>query len=165
MLRVRDIGAEALCELLACFALRLQIGAPGADIPGSYWGESEAGLIGCDLYVRADTPVHSVLHEACHFVCMTPARRSGLNTDAGGDYAEENAVCYLQIVLADYLDGTSRAALCADMDRWGYSFRLGSAAAWFDNDAEDALAWLHVNNLLTATGSPAWCLRGEVPAA
>ena len=25
---------------------------------------------------------------------------------------------------------------------WGYSFRLGSAAAWFAEDAEDARDWL-----------------------
>ena len=30
------------------------------------------------------------------------------------------------------------ARLMADMDAWGYSFRLGSARAWFENDAEDA---------------------------
>ena len=28
------------------------------------------------------------------------------------------------------------------MDAWGYSFRLGSSANWFYNDADDALAWL-----------------------
>jgi len=28
------------------------------------------------------------------------------------------------------------------MDAWGYSFRLGSARAWFENDAEDAIGWL-----------------------
>ncbi len=30
----------------------------------------------------------------------------------------------------------------ADMDAWGYSFRLGGAAAWFGSDADDARAWL-----------------------
>ncbi len=28
--------------------------------------------------------------------------------------------------------------MCRDMDEWGYSFRLGSAANWFAEDAEDA---------------------------
>jgi hypothetical protein len=27
-------------------------------------------------------------------------------------------------------------------DEWGYTFRLGSTRAWFENDAEDALAFL-----------------------
>ena len=30
----------------------------------------------------------------------------------------------------------------ADMDAWGYTFRLGSARAWFERDAEDAAAFL-----------------------
>jgi hypothetical protein len=34
------------------------------------------------------------------------------------------------------------------MDTWGYTFRLGSAQAWFDNDAEDARAWLCARGLL-----------------
>ena len=33
------------------------------SFPGSYWGDSEAGLRGNALYVRADTPLHSLLHE------------------------------------------------------------------------------------------------------
>ena len=36
--------------------------------------------------------------------------------------------------------GVERAI--ADMDAWGYSFRLGSTRAWFENDAEDARRWL-----------------------
>ena len=31
----------------------------------------------------------------------------------------------------------------ADMDAWGYTFRLGSAHAWFEHDAEDAREFLH----------------------
>jgi len=73
---------------------------------------------------------------------MDPPRRESLHTNAGGDYDEENAVCYLQILLADRLDGMDRQRMFADMDRWGYSFRLGSAQAWFEADAQDALAWL-----------------------
>jgi len=34
------------------------------------------------------------------------------------------------------------------MDEWGYTFRLGSARAWFENDAEDARAFLVQKNLL-----------------
>jgi hypothetical protein len=120
----------------------------GEAIPGSYWGDPEAGLIGDVLYLRPDTPLHSALHEAAHYVCMTPERRAALERDAGGDDAEENAVCYLQILWADRLPGAGRARLMADMDAWGYSFRLGSAARWFEEDAADAQAWLAARGLL-----------------
>jgi hypothetical protein len=36
----------------------------------------------------------------------------------------------------------------ADMDAWGYSFRLGSTHAWFEHDAADARAWLVARALL-----------------
>ena len=71
-----------------------------------------------------------------------PARRAQLERDAGGDYAEENAVCYLQILLAGSFRAVGRERMCADMDAWGYTFRLGSAKAWFEQDAEDARQWL-----------------------
>ena len=90
--------------------MQLQLVAPDEVIPGSYWGEREAGLIGAKIFARLDTPLHSVLHESAHFICMTPERRAGLDTDAGGDDAEENAVCYLQIVLADSLPNVGRRA-------------------------------------------------------
>ena len=51
-------------------------------------------------------------------------------------------MCYLQILLADEIRGVGRDRLCADMDAWGYSFRLGSARAWFEGDADDARIWL-----------------------
>ncbi|MDA3934168.1 MAG: hypothetical protein PF630_07580 [Gammaproteobacteria bacterium] len=135
--------AQALATLLARYGLQIEPVASGQNIPGSYWGDSEAGLIGNRLLLRADTPLHSALHEACHYICMDEQRRAALHTDAAGDYDEENAVCYLQILLADQLPGCSRAQMFADMDNWGYSFRLGSAQAWFEQDADDARAWLH----------------------
>ena len=128
-------------------------------IPGSYFGESEAGLIGDRLYVRTDTPLHSVLHEACHYICMDEARRAALNTDAGGDYPEENAVCYLQILLADAFPGLGRARMVADMDAWGYTFRLGSAGAWFAQDAADARDWLREHGLTDELDRPTWSRR------
>jgi hypothetical protein len=133
----------------------------GADqpIPGSYWGAPEAGLIGSSIYLRPDTPVHSALHEAAHYICMDPVRRSGLHTDAGGDFAEEDAVCLLQVLMAEQLPGLTREQLFADMDAWGYSFRLGSTAAWFEQDAEDARAWLLLHGLIDAAGTPTWRLR------
>lgn len=144
----------ALTRLLHDCGLKLEWVADGEPIPGSYWGEPEAGLIDNRLLVRGDTPVHSALHEACHYLCMPEERRdAGVHTDAGGDYAEENGVCYLQILLAERLPGLSGQRLCADMDAWGYTFRLGSAWAWFNQDAEDARQWLQAHGLLKADGA------------
>jgi hypothetical protein len=149
-----------LTGLLARYGLTLVRVADDAPIPGSYWGESEAGLVGLVLYARADTPVHSMLHEACHVLCMDAARRAVLHTDAGGDYAEEDAVCFLQIILAGHI-GLTTAAICADMDAWGYTFRLGSAHAWFTQDADGARAWLVHHGLISASGAPTFRLRAD----
>lgn len=152
MLLVNSIDRMRLELLLDRYGLELTLVAPDEVIPGSYWGEREAGLIGSKLYARLDTPLHSVLHEGAHFMCMTPERRMGLDTDAGGDDAEENGVCYLQILLADVLPNVGRERMCRDMDEWGYTFRLGSAAAWFAEDAEDARQWLIDHDLIDAEG-------------
>ncbi len=125
MLLVNAIDRLSLEMLLDRYGLVLRLVAPEEVIPGSYWGEREAGLIGATIFARLDTPLHSVLHESAHFICMTPERRAGLDTDAGGDDAEESAVCYLQVVLAQTLPNVSRERMCRDMDEWGYSFRLG----------------------------------------
>ncbi len=149
-LTVAGVDRVALATLLDRFGLNLTLVAPQEEIPGSYWGEQEAGLRDDRLYARLDTPVHSVLHEAAHYICMTPERRAGLDTDAGGDDLEESAVCYLQILLADELPDVGRQRMWADMDAWGYSFRLGSAGAWFERDAEDAREWLERAGLVDA---------------
>ncbi|MDJ0833706.1 MAG: hypothetical protein QNJ69_09315 [Gammaproteobacteria bacterium] len=147
VLRLGDIDSDKLAQLLARYQLQLTR-VEESNIPGSFWGDQEAGLIGRQLYARNDTPLHSILHESCHYICMDQARRQQLDTDAAGDYAEENAVCYLQILLADDIPEMGRARMLQDMDAWGYSFRLGSARAWFEQDAEDALAWLQQHQLL-----------------
>jgi hypothetical protein len=159
LLRLNAIDRISLQVLLDRFGLEPQLIAPEEVIPGSYWGEQEAGLIASRVYARLDTPVHSVLHESAHFVCMTPERRAGLDTDAGGDHAEENAVCYLQIVLADSLANVGRERMCRDMDEWGYSFRLGSAAAWFREDAADARQWLIQHGILDPREHPTYACR------
>ncbi len=99
--------------------------------------------MGSKIFARLDTPLHSVLHESAHFICMTPERRAGLHTDAGGDHAEENAVCYLQIIVGASRCPMWAASACAATWMSGATrFRLGSAAAWFERDAEDARDWL-----------------------
>jgi len=148
VLRVGALGFAPCHALLARYGLQLHAVADHESIPGSYWGECEAGLIGSRVYARADTPLHSLLHEACHLIVLPPARRARVHTDASDSIAEEDATCYLQILLADALPGLGRARLMADMDAWGYSFRLGSARAWFEHDAEDAHAFLAARGLL-----------------
>ena len=90
---------------------------------------------------------------------MTSARRSGLDRDAGGDDDEECAVCYLQIVLAEELPILGRDRMLSDMDAWGYTFRLGSSRAWFEQDATDAAAWLRRHGLVDEHDHPTFALR------
>ncbi len=150
MLYIDDIGQADLCALLARHGLVLERVEDGAPIPGSFWGEPEAGLIGSKVYVRGDTPVHSALHEAGHLIVLPLERRALVHTDATDSIAEEDATCYLQIVLAAMLPGVGSERLMRDMDEWGYSFRLGSTRAWFENDAGEARDWLIERALLPA---------------
>jgi hypothetical protein len=160
VVRVGATPDASVLDLTRRYGVELRHLAPDETLPGSYWGDSEAGLRGNVLYVRADTPLHSLLHELSHFVCMPPERRAGLDRDAGGDDAEECAVCYLQILLADELSQLGRARMLADMDTWGYTFRLGSSREWFERDAEDARSWLRESGLIDERLKPTFRLRG-----
>ena len=160
MLTLADIDWNEAAALLATHDLSLVRVADNAPIPGSYWGEPEAGVIGDAVHARGDTPVHSLLHEACHLIVSDPQRRSRIHTDASDSQAEEDATCYLQILLSDDLPGVGRKQIMADMDTWGYTFRLGSTCAWFEHDAEDARAWLADRDLL-----PDACTGNAVPLA
>lgn len=142
VLRVSDTGWQCLKDVLNPPGLSLETVADGQAIPGSHWGDEEAGLIQYTLYARLDTPVHSVLHEACHWLMMSDVRRAQLHTDAKGSAVEEMAVCYLQVLLAELMPTVGKQRMFSDMDAWGYSFREGSAQCWFENDASDALAHL-----------------------
>ena len=148
VLTLGGIAFDDAAALLRSYGLALQRVADDAPIPGSYWGDSEAGIIGTTVYARDDTPVHSLLHEACHLIVLPPQRRAAVHTDATDSVAEEDATCYLQIVLAAALPGVGSARLMADMDAWGYTYRLGSTRAWFEHDAEDARQWLLERGLL-----------------
>ncbi len=159
VLTCAELPHNALQGLFGRFGLEVATVAAGAAIPGSHWGAPEAGIQGHTLFVRGDTPVHSALHEGSHLICMDRKRRAELDTDAGGEDQEEDAVCYLQILLADQLPGIDRCRLMTDMDTWGYSFRLGSTAAWFEQDADEAREWLMENGLIGARGTPTWQLR------
>jgi hypothetical protein len=159
VLRLAAYRLEPLDLMLSRYGLSLETVPDGTAIAGSFWGDEEAGLLGDRLLARGDTPLHSILHEACHYVCMDALRRRDLDTDASGDYDEENAVCYLQVLLADELPGVGRERMFEDMDAWGYTFRLGSARAWFERDAQDARQWLLHHELITALDRPSYRLR------
>lgn len=150
---------HALAKLLKPYNIEIIHIANDKTIPGSFFGEREAGLLGNQLLLRHDTPIHSALHEAGHYICMDPVRRAKLNTDAEGGYDEENGVCYLQILLADHLKDMSQERMMKDMDSWGYTFRLGSAKAWFEQDAEDAKQWLIKHKIIDKTQLPTWQCR------
>jgi hypothetical protein len=147
VLRIGHTGYTDAAALLGRYGLALEPVADGVPIPGSYWGECEAGIIGHTVYARADTPVHSVLHEACHLIVLPAEKRALVHTDATDSIEEEDAACYLQILLADALPGVGRDRLMTDMDAWGYTFRLGSTRAWFEQDSLDAQTFLKARNM------------------
>jgi hypothetical protein len=159
VLRIRDLAADAPDALAERFGTRLIRSAAEAPIPASFWGGAEAGLTATGIYVRRDTPVHSLLHELGHYVCMTAERRARLWRDAGAADDEECAVCYLQVLLADALPGMGAGRCLDDMDTWGYSFREGKARAWFHGDGRDARRWLLTHGLIDAFPRPTWRLR------
>lgn len=149
VLTLADIGFDAPAALLGRYGLALTRVADDQPIPGSYWGECEAGIIGNVVYARADTPVHSLLHEAGHLIVLPPERRAAVHTDATDSIPEEDAVCVLQGLLGDALPGVGRERVFADMDAWGYTFRLGSARAYAEHDADDAWALLQAHGLVS----------------
>lgn len=149
MLVLADIEVSDAANLLADLGLRLEVIGAGRSIPGSYWGEPEAGIIGTTVFARRDTPVHSILHEASHLIVLPPDRRAAVHTNATDSIAEEDACCYMQIALADRLRGVTRERIQSDMDDWGYTFRLGSAGVWFEHDAAKTRDWLVARGLLS----------------
>ena len=150
VLTLADIDFGDAAALLDRYGLTLERVADGEPIPGSYWGECEAGIIGNRVHARGDTPVHSLLHEAGHLIVLPPERRAGVHTDATDSVEEEDAVCVLQALLGDALPGVGGDRVLADMDAWGYTFRLGSARAYVERDADAAWQWLHDRGLADA---------------
>ena len=148
VLTLADIAFDDAAVLLARFDLKLEPVADAIPIPGSYWGEPEAGIVGNTVHARADTPLHSLLHEAAHLIVLPPERRAAVHTDATDSIEEEDAVLVLQALLADALPGVGRARILADMDAWGYTFRLGSARAYVEHDADSAWQWLAERGLV-----------------
>lgn len=159
ILTCADIQLEQLKSVLGKYDLTIHLVDDNEKIPGSWFGEPEAGIIENNLYIRNDTPVHSALHESCHYICMAPERRKNLHTNAGGDYDEENGVCYLSILLSKHVENFSRERMFSDMDEWGYTFRLGSSKFWFEKDALDAFDWLVKNKIIDNYKNILWNIR------
>ena len=63
------------------------------------------------------------------------------------------------------MPGVGARAVMADMDEWGYTFRLGSAARWFSEDADDALRWLQERGLVDAAACAGDVSARLAPAA
>jgi len=149
VLTLADIAFADAASLLARYGLVLERVADDTPIPGSYWGAPEAGLIGNTVFARNDTPVHSLLHEAAHLIVLPAERRAAVHTDATDSIEEEDAVCVLQSLLGEAIPGVGGARVLADMDAWGYTFRLGSARAYVEHDADAAWMLLHRLGLVT----------------
>ncbi len=159
MYSLKNIQISALRPLFDRYRLNLEKVGISNDIPYSFWGAPEAGRYQSTLYVRDDTPVHSLLHEACHFICMPPEQRTIDSHDAGGSALIENACCFPQLVLSDHIPGFNKAIHLHDMNTWGYNFRLGSAACWFYADSDDASQWLIAHTIIDNQFQPTWQLR------
>ena len=159
MIEFQNLSTESLQAVLSQYGMTIRYINEVNEIPYSFWGSPEAGRLVDEVYVRADTPIHSVLHESCHYICMPADQRQYKTIDAKGSVMEENACCYLQILLADKLEGISREQLMQDMDAWGYSFRLGSAKSWFLHDADEVKDWLIECEILDQNCEITWKLR------
>lgn len=129
MQRIRDLSNGSVARLIQRYGLDLETVPAGEAITGSYWGEPEAGIVGNTIYVRGDTPVHSVLHEASHVICMSPDRRASLDRDAGGDDLEECAVCFFADRTRKRATRCRRETTHAGYGRLGLQFSTGQCDA------------------------------------
>ena len=159
---LKNIQVPALRSLFDRYQLNLEKVDINEEIPYSFWGAPEAGRFQATLYAREDTPIHSLLHEACHFICMPPDQRNQHTHDAGGSALIENACCFLQLVLSDHIPNFNKAIHMHDMNTWGYHFRLGSAARWFYADSDDASHWLIQHKIINDQHQPTWQLRTQL---
>ena len=88
MLCFEKTNTASLRSVLSLYGIKLIEVAVNLPIPYSFWGTPEAGRIKNKLYVRGDTPIHSILHETCHFVCMSKKQRNLDIFDAKGSFEE-----------------------------------------------------------------------------
>jgi hypothetical protein len=161
MVYYKNLDSGSVKTLLSHYGIEVNCIDVDVEIPHSFWGAPEAGRKKEQLYIRGDTPIHSILHEACHYICMPAAQRKQMLVDAKGSAMEENATCYLQILLSDHIENYDRRQLMQDMDDWGYSFRLGSANAWFNKDADEVCQWLREHQIINMNDEITWKLKLE----
>lgn len=159
MRRLKNITDPVIGPFLNLYGLKLTRVPASDPIPYSFWGDAEAGRKGTQMYVRDDTPLHSLLHETAHYVCMSDDQRQSGVVDAGGSALEEASCCYLQLLWSDHITGFDMLRHMQDMDKWGYSFRLGSTSRWFNEDSEDARQWLLKHEIIHADRIPTWKVR------
>lgn len=165
MFYLADVPISTLEAFIGRYNLKLEVVPPQFAIPFSFWGSPEAGRKLNVLYARSDTPIHSLLHESAHYVCMTESRRNSPAIHAYGTTLEESACCYLQLLWSKHLPPFTIEQHLLDMDHWGYSFRLGSADAWYHQDAEDAQQWLLEHDIIDRENNPTWKPRQNVRLA
>jgi len=78
---VNAIDRLALEVMLDRYGLGLVLVAPEEVIPGSYWGEREAGLIGARIFVRLDTlPQHRAALDTQRRAHVDPSLRLSLDS-------------------------------------------------------------------------------------
>ena len=68
--RIKDLSLALIGDHFAPHGLSVVLVSDDEPIPGSHWGDEEAGLIQNQLFIRSDTPVHSALHEGGHWLSL-----------------------------------------------------------------------------------------------
>src|SRR5690625_8003398 len=91
VLRLDELPPGAAENLLQRYGLNLQTVAEGQPIPGTFWGEPEAGIIGGTVAARPDTAGQSLPHEAGHPPARTPVRRPHIPTGPRRDQPNHHA--------------------------------------------------------------------------
>ena len=88
MVYLENITNGSIREVLNQFGLVLNCVASSTEIPYSFWGTPKAGRKYNPLFIHFDTHLHSILHEASHYVSMPQIRRSHDSHDASGGILE-----------------------------------------------------------------------------
>ena len=153
---LRDIGFDDVAALLARYGLAARARRRRRADPRQLLGRTRSRPDRPRVHARDDTPVHSLLHEAAHLIVLPPerARRAYRRHRFGRGRRRR-----LRAAVAARRRPARRRprALMADMDAWGYTFRLGSARAYFERDAEDAGPGCSARGLVVCRPKSAVC--------
>ncbi len=142
------------------YGARLERVPAGAAIPGSYWGDTEAGLdrqhrVRARRHARAFVPARALsLHlHGRRAPCRARDRRRRHATTRSA----ASATC--RCCSPSGSTASAQRAACATWTRGATRFREGSARAWFDGDGAHARAWLLDHGLVDSAGQPTLRLR------